>query len=85
MPKSKARQRQPRRRYQLEPQRRKPHKKMARWYPWVVLGVIFLGIAVIVLNYIGLMPGTKGQATNAYLWAGLGLIALGFLGTTRLR
>ena len=85
MPKSKSRPKQRARRYQLEPARRRPPKKNPRWYPWLVLGVILLGIGVIVLNYIGLMPLAKGQATNGYLWLGLGLIGLGFLGSTRLR
>lgn len=79
MPRSKSRQRQ-RRRYQLEPRRKQPRKKNPRWYPALVLGVIGVGIAVIVYNYL-----RGDEATNALLWAGLGLIAVGFLGATRIR
>jgi len=79
VPRSRSRQRQ-KRRYQLEPQRRRPRKKSPRWYPVLVLGVIGAGIAVIVYNYL-----RGDQATNALLWTGLGLIALGFLGATRIR
>jgi len=40
------------------------------------------GVLVIVLNYVGLIPGTDGQADPIYLWVGLGLIGVGFVGTT---
>jgi len=79
VPKSKSRSKR-QRRYQLEPQRRRPRKKSPRWYPILVLGVIAAGIGVIVFNYL-----QGDEATNALLWAGLGLIALGFLGATRIR
>jgi hypothetical protein len=46
---------------------------------------MFGGVLVIVLNYLGLMPSPTGQATNLWLWTGLGAIAVGFLGATRLR
>jgi hypothetical protein len=45
---------------------------------------MFAGVIVIVLNYLGLMPGTHG-ATNLYLFVGLGLIALGFAASTQWR
>jgi hypothetical protein len=38
-----------------------------------------------VLNYLGLIPGTHGQATNMWLFVGLGLIAAGFAGSTQWR
>jgi hypothetical protein len=43
------------------------------------------GVAVIVLNYLGIMPTSSGQADNLWLWVGLGAIAAGFLGATQLR
>jgi LPXTG-motif cell wall-anchored protein len=46
---------------------------------------MFAGVAVIVLNYLGLIPGTGHQATNFYLFTGLGIIALGFLLATQWR
>jgi hypothetical protein len=79
MPKSKAK----RSRYQPPP-KKKP-RPSPRWYGFAVLAVLFGGAAVIVLNYLGLIPGTDGQAENQYLFIGLGLIALGFLGATRWR
>jgi cell division protein CrgA len=86
MPKSRSRQkpkpRQAAKRYQLEPDRKRPPKESPRWYGYVVLGVMALGVVAIVGNYMDLLPGSP---TNAYLWGGLGLIALGFLGTTRWR
>jgi hypothetical protein len=51
----------------------------------VILSILFAGVLVIVLNYLGLIPGTGGQARNLYLWIGLGMIAVGFGAATRLR
>ena len=76
----------------VEPKKRKPTKPtraakkkrvkpMPRWYAPLVLGVMGIGVAVIVWNY---MRGTD-RASNAFLWIGLGLIGVGFLGTTRIR
>jgi hypothetical protein len=79
MPESRGRTRR-RGRYQLEPQRRKRVKKTPRWYTPLVLGIMGVGVAVIVWNYL-----RGDEASNAWLWSGLGLIALGFLGTTRIR
>jgi len=66
-------------RYQLEPARRKKAKPVPRWYAPLVLGVMVAGVVVIVWNYL------SGNTQNLYLWIGLGLIALGFLGTTNIR
>jgi hypothetical protein len=45
--------------------------------------VLFGGVILIVLNYLGfLLPGSP---RNLYLFVGLGLIALGFVAATRLR
>jgi LPXTG-motif cell wall-anchored protein len=43
------------------------------------------GVVMIVVNYLGAIPGTGGQATNFYLFLGLGLIAAGFLTATQWR
>jgi hypothetical protein len=79
MPKSKSR----RRRYQAPP-RKKP-KPSPRWFGPSILVVMFAGVIVIVLNYLGLMPGTHGTATNLWLFGGLGMIAAGFLAATQWR
>jgi LPXTG-motif cell wall-anchored protein len=77
MPKSKSK----RSRYQPPP-RKKP-KPSPRWYGVLLLALLFGGAGLIVLNYLGLIPGTNGTAANIYLFVGLALIALGFLGATR--
>jgi hypothetical protein len=63
-------------RYQAPP-KKKP-KPSPAWFGITVLSILLLGVAVIILNYLGLIPGTAGQASNLYLWGGLGAIALGF-------
>jgi Cell division protein CrgA len=81
MPKSKSRQKRPGQRYQLAPARRQKQKASPRWYGPLVLGVMALGVIIIVLNYVGKVPGSSGTE-NGYLFLGLGLIAVGFIGTT---
>lgn len=77
MPKSKSK----RRRYQPPP--KKNPKPSPRWLGPVVLGILFAGVGVIVLNYLGvLLPGSP---RNLYLWIGLGGIAVGFGAATQLR
>jgi hypothetical protein len=70
-------------RYQA-PKPKKP-KPSPRWFGPLVLGLMFLGVALIVLNYMELLPGTDFGARNEYLWTGLGLIAAGFLLATQWR
>jgi hypothetical protein len=41
-----------------------------------------IGVAVIVLNYMGLIPGTGGDASSVWLWVGLGILGAGFVGTS---
>jgi hypothetical protein len=82
MPKSKGRTKRSGGRYELRPARRRKPKKSPRWYGPAVLAVMGVGVMIIVLNYIGLMPGTGGTANTTFLFVGLGLIALGFVGTT---
>jgi len=77
MPKSKSK----RRSYQPPP--KKKAKPSPRWYGVIILCLLFGGALVIVLNYLNLMPGPQPQ--NLYLFVGLGMIALGFLGSTQWR
>ena len=82
MPTSKSK----RRRYQLAPtQQKKKPKASPRWFGIAVLAIIFIGVIIIVVNYLGLVPGTGGRASNAYLFVGLGLIAVGFIAATQWR
>jgi|GEM_PF-642604 len=83
VPESRSKRRPPKRRYQVEPPRKRGPRASPRWWGWAVLGVMGAGVAVVVLNYMGLLPGTS--PSNGYLWLGLGLIALGFLGATQWR
>ena len=73
MPKSKSK-----RGYQAPP-RKKP-KPSPKWYGVLILCLLFGGALVIVLNYLSLLGGT---AKNLYLFVGLGMIAVGFLGATQ--
>ncbi len=47
-----------------------------------MLTLLLLGMLVIVCNYLGLLPG---EASNGYLFLGLGFITAGFLVATRYR
>ena len=58
---------------------------LTRWLSFNGVGLMGVGVAMIVLNYMGLLPGTEFGARNLYLWLGLGLIALGFAGATQWR
>jgi hypothetical protein len=84
MPESRGRQKQRRRPYVPAPQKKK-RKPSPRWFGVLILGLMGVGVALIVLNYMGLLPGTQLGARNLYLWLGLGLIALGFGGATQWR
>lgn len=81
MPKSRQRQKRSSRPYAPPPPRKRP-KSSPPWYGFVVLGVIGAGVALIIANYMNLVPG----GTQPYwLWVGLGLIAVGFGAATRWR
>ncbi|HVM54521.1 MAG TPA: cell division protein CrgA [Acidimicrobiales bacterium] len=49
------------------------------WVPVLMFALLGLGVVVIVLNYVGLMPG---DTSNGYLLLGLGLITAGFITAT---
>jgi hypothetical protein len=72
MPKSKSK----RSKYQPPP---KPKPKASpRWFGITVLAILFAGVLVIVLNYLGIQQILPGAPRNLWLWSGLGAIAVGF-------
>lgn len=86
MPKSRSRGRSADRRYQLGPTRRKARARQSpRWYAPLVLGIMGLGAAIIIANYMGILPFTNGQTNPVALLVGLLLIGAGFAGTTMIR
>jgi len=52
------------------------------WVPVLMFGLLALGIAVIVLNYVEVMPGSP---TNTWLLIGLGAILGGIVTATQYR
>ena len=50
------------------------------WVPVLLLGLLIAGMLVILLNYLGELPG---GASNGYLLLGLGLITAGFITATK--
>lgn len=81
MPKSRQRTKRKSRTYATPPTRRRP-RPSPRWYGYFVLGLILVGVAVIVLNYMDFIPGGTQQH---WLWVGLGIIAAGFVAAVRWR
>ncbi len=57
-------------------------KVSPRWVPAMMAILLILGAAVILLNYVNVLPGS---VTNWYLLAGLGLITAGFITATQWR
>ena len=53
------------------------------WVPTLLFGFLILGAVVIILNYVGYVPG--GNANNIYLLVGLGFILAGLITATQLR
>lgn len=49
-----------------------------KWYVATMFGLMAVGVVVILLNYIGTVPG---GTSNVYLLSGLGAIAVGFVMT----
>jgi Cell division protein CrgA len=52
------------------------------WVPALMGGFLLVGALVILLNYVGILPGS---VTNWYLLAGLALITAGFITATQWR
>jgi hypothetical protein len=50
------------------------------WVPALMGTLLVLGVLIIILNYLGVLPGS---ASNAYLLAGLALITGGFITATQ--
>ncbi|HUG88202.1 MAG TPA: cell division protein CrgA [Actinomycetota bacterium] len=77
MPKSKSK------RHRYQPPKPPKPKPSPTWFGVLVLALLFSGVIMIVLNYLGfLLPGSPN---NTYLWVGLGLIAVGFALATQWR
>lgn len=83
MPESKSKRRKGRRRSVRPPSVQTPpkHRRTSRWIIPLVFGLWAVGVLVIILNYMGIFGGT---AQNPLLFAGLGLIAVGFVFSTKI-
>ncbi len=57
------------------PPKPKSAKRSPLWVPAVMGTALLTGVAVIVINYLGLLPG---NAENRYLFLGLVLVVFGF-------
>ncbi|MHB1486566.1 MAG: cell division protein CrgA [Acidimicrobiales bacterium] len=57
-------------------------KVSPKWVPVIMLALLISGPIVVIINYIGLLPG---GASNWYLLLGLALISVGFLAATQYR
>ena len=55
-------------------------KNSPRWLPVVMFTLLGLGVLMILLNYVGVLPGATN---NWYLLGGLGLILAGIITATR--
>lgn len=77
MPKSKGRRKPKHRQGPAQPESQKP-KESPTWYVALMFGVMAIGGLIVILNYIGAVPG---GTQSAYLYSGLGLIAIGFVMT----
>jgi|GEM_PF-1207015 len=57
-------------------------KRSPRWYPYVLLGLLILGVFVIILNFVGALPSSP---TNWYTIVGLVAILTSVVMATRYR
>lgn len=58
----------------------KEYKVSPKWVPITMFTSLGLGMVIIVVNYLGVLPG---GASNWYLLLGLGLITVGFVTATQ--
>ena len=58
-------------------------KESPLWVPATMFTALLVGVAVIIANYLELLPG--GEAQNSYLFVGLGLLIGGFVMSTQYR
>ena len=64
------------------PKKERPKPKASPgWYPYLMIGLMLVGVTIIVLNYMNLIFSTGPQN----LWIGLGFILAGFMASTRYR
>ena len=77
MPQSKSK----RSRYTPPAPKKAPPSKL--WVPVAMFTALGCGLLVIMLNYLGLLPG--GEAQNSDLILGLGLMIVGFVLSTQFR
>ena len=85
MPKSKGRNTKSKKRPYVPPPppKKEPKRRESpKWYGVIVVGMMILGVIMIVLNYMNLMFGPYNPI---WLFAGFGVIGLGFVLATRLR
>ncbi len=57
-------------------------KRSPRWYPWLLIGLLLIGILSIILNYTYVAPGSPN---SGYLVGGILAILLAALMATRYR
>jgi hypothetical protein len=60
----------------------KEYKVSPTWVPVLMFALLIGGMLVIIINYLGLLPG---GANNWYLLLGLGMITGGFITATQYR
>lgn len=77
MPKSKGR-RKPKRSTPAAPPPPKVEKVSPKWYVVLMFSLMAIGAIVIILNYLGVLPG---GSDSKWLFLGLGGIGVGFLMT----
>lgn len=63
----------------------KRRKQSSKWFVALILVLMLSGVILIVLNYMGALPGSNNTADPKFLWIGLGLIGAGFVASTQLR